>query len=281
MEIDKNIELIIKNDVSASSVDIDNAISTLKELAEKGQCTMPEYVFSGPEQLGYDNDGNPKWACRCRIINNKTGLTRLGIDAMLDEGDITKIVEVQESFFKEYEYRDLNFAPFCHYYSLKGTVPIVPLQDGDIIISSSTEFSWWSIGHCAMVIDAKNGITVEAIGVGDDSTYGYVSALSRRPTLIVLRPKLEKEEISEIVEYVDNELLGITYDPTVGVLSRKYNEEIGATQCAHIFWYAFYKHGYDIDSNGGAVVTPKDIANSEYFEVVQVSGFNPQTLWGN
>ena len=78
-----------------------------------------------------------------------------------------------------------------------------------------------------------------------------------------------------------NELLGITYDPTVGVLSRKYNEEIGATQCAHIFWYAFYKHGYDIDSNGGAVVTPKDIANSEYFEVVQVSGFNPQTLWGN
>lgn len=77
MEIDKNIELIIKNDVSASSVDIDNAISTLKELAEKGQCTMPEYVFSGPKQLGYDNDGNPKWACRCRIINNKTGITRL------------------------------------------------------------------------------------------------------------------------------------------------------------------------------------------------------------
>jgi hypothetical protein len=215
------------------------------------------------------------------LLYAQTGLTRLGIDAMLDEGDITKIVEVQESFFKEYEYRDLNFAPFCHYYSLKGTVPIVPLQDGDIIISSSTEFSWWSIGHCAMVVDAKNGITVEAIGVGDDSTYGYVSALSRRPTLIVLRPKLEKEEISKIVEYVDSELLGITYDPTVGVLSRKYNEEIGATQCAHIFWYAFYKHGYDIDSNGGAVVTPKDIANSEYFEVVQVSGFNPQTLWGN
>lgn len=215
------------------------------------------------------------------LLYAQTGLTKIGIDSMLDEGDITKIVDVQESFFKKYEFSDLNFAPFCHYYSLKGRIPLAPLQNGDIIISSSTEFSWWSVGHCAMVVDAEKGIVVEAIGVGDDSTYGYASALSRRPTLIVLRPKLEKEEVEKIVNYVDKELIGITYDPTVGVLSRKYDEEIKATQCAHVFWYAFYKHGYDIDSNGGAVVTPKDISNSEYFEVVQVSGFNPETLWGN
>ena len=215
------------------------------------------------------------------LLYAQTGLTKIGIDIMLEEGDITKIVDFQEAFFKEYDYTDLNFAPFCHYYSLKGAVPIVPLQDGDIIISSSTEFSWWSIGHCAMVVDAANGITVEAIGIGSDSTYGYTASLSRRCDLIVLRPKIDAAKVDEIVEYVENELVGITYDPTVGVLSRKYVDDIKLTQCAHIFWYAYYKHGFDIDSNGGAVVTPKDISNSEYFDVIQVSGFDPQTLWSN
>ncbi len=213
------------------------------------------------------------------LIYAQTGLSKIGTDSMLENGDITKIFAIQESFFTEYECRDDNFAPFCHYYSLKGKVPLAPLQNGDIIVSSSTEFSWWRLGHCAMVVDAENGITVEAIGVGDDSTYGYVSALSRRGDFIILRPKLEKEQIDEIVSYVCDELIGIKYDPTIGVLSRKYPEEIEITQCAHIFWYAFYKHGVDIDSNGGSVVTPRDISLSEHFDIVQVSGFNPSAPW--
>ena len=104
----------------------------------------------------------------------------------------------------------------------------------------------------------------------------YIAGIGNIP-----KDLIDAAKVDEIVEYVENELVGITYDPTVGVLSRKYVDDIKLTQCAHIFWYAYYKHGFDIDSNGGAVVTPKDISNSEYFDVIQVSGFDPQTLWSN
>ena len=44
-------------------------------------------------------------------------------------------------------------------------------------------------------------------------------------------------------------------------------------------WYAFKHFGIDIDSNGGAVVLPKDIANSDELELVQNFGFDPDKLW--
>lgn len=77
LRIDEKIEAMIESDAKARYIDIDNAITTLKELSEKGQCTMPKYNFSGPEYLGFDNNGNPKWSCRCTTINDKTGLCKL------------------------------------------------------------------------------------------------------------------------------------------------------------------------------------------------------------
>ena len=53
----------------------DNAVNTLKELAEHEKCSVPEYKFSGPEDLGYDKNGNPKWVCHCSIIE-KTGISK-------------------------------------------------------------------------------------------------------------------------------------------------------------------------------------------------------------
>lgn len=77
LNIDEAIEKMIESDAKSSSIDIDNAINILKEMAEHGQCTMPLYEFAGPDDIGYDSDGNPKWACSCRIINAKIGITML------------------------------------------------------------------------------------------------------------------------------------------------------------------------------------------------------------
>ena len=49
-------------------------------------------------------------------------------------------------------------------------------------------------------------------------------------------------------------------------------DSVRGTQCAHLVWLAYAAYGYDIDSNGGLIVTPKDIAESELFEVVQIYG---------
>lgn len=213
------------------------------------------------------------------LLYYQTGLSKSGLDATLAERGIDGVLEFQDGVFGEYEVKDYNFAPFCHYYSINKKMPIAPIQNGDIIVSSSTEFSLWSVGHCAMVVDAENGVVVEAIGIGSESTYGSLSAILRRGNFIVLRPKTDSATIDKIVDYTTSNLIGIKYDPTIGILSRKYVEDIEYTHCAHIFWYAFYKHGIDIDSNGGPVVTPKDIAFSEHFKIIQVSGFDHEVLW--
>lgn len=218
------------------------------------------------------------------IVYAQTGLTRLGVDALLDNGDINKILEIQDAYFTSYEIADEKFGPFCHYYYLggkNGSIPITELKNGDIIISSSTEFSWWSFGHCAMVVDAEKGIIAEAVGYGQESGTNHIYTVQERADFMVLRPNIEQELLDQIVEYVRTEMMGLDYDATIGVLSQKYPGNVNATQCAHIFWYAFFEHGINIDSNGGTVVTPKDIANSEHFDLVQVSGFDPQVLWSD
>lgn len=77
LNLDDRLQVIIQKDSNSSTINIDNAITILKELAEKEQCSMPKYDFSGPEQLGYDKDGNPIWDCSSSIINDITGISRV------------------------------------------------------------------------------------------------------------------------------------------------------------------------------------------------------------
>jgi uncharacterized protein YycO len=76
-------------------------------------------------------------------------------------------------------------------------------------------------------------------------------------------------------------LNNIPYDLVTGIFNSKFKEpgEIDGTQCAHLVWEAFKLYGYDLDSDGGGLVTPNDIANSPLLEVVQVYGVNPREIW--
>ena len=73
----------------------------------------------------------------------------------------------------------------------------------------------------------------------------------------------------------------IPYGLTIGLLSKKNPNliNIKSTQCSHLVWYPFKQFGYDIDSDGSWLVTPKDIANSDLFEVVQIYGVDPSDIW--
>ena len=74
LDLESKITSLIQNDRKVKQVNIDNAITVLKELAEKGECTMPQYDYT---EAGYDNDGQPVWMCGCTIINNVTGISKL------------------------------------------------------------------------------------------------------------------------------------------------------------------------------------------------------------
>lgn len=76
LSIDQKICSIVETDYRPAQFDLENAVNTLKELAEHGLCSVPKYEFAAPEYLGYDKDGNPNWACTCSIVNDRTGITR-------------------------------------------------------------------------------------------------------------------------------------------------------------------------------------------------------------
>lgn len=65
-EIFEEIETSIPAPISFG---IEDAVTVLKELAEKGFFTNPEYEFAGPDVLGYLPNGNPFWACTCMVGN--------------------------------------------------------------------------------------------------------------------------------------------------------------------------------------------------------------------
>lgn len=73
LSMDRVIEDILQTEYRPKAFNIDNAVNTLKELAEHGEFAMPEYEFTGPKYLGYDKDGNPIWGCICRA--NSIGLS--------------------------------------------------------------------------------------------------------------------------------------------------------------------------------------------------------------
>jgi len=212
-------------------------------------------------------------------LYRQTGLTKLGIDGLLAEDKTDRILAIQEAFFADYEMWVKNFAPFTYIEKLHTYVPMAVLEDGDIIVSATTRVSWWRYGHAAIVVDGANNKTIEAISPGTISKYDTATAFGNLDNFIVLRPKLDKELRTAVATYVKEQLLEIPYRLTVGVFSKKYKEEITGTQCAHLVWYAYKKFGIDMDSTGGGVVKPQDIANSPYVEVVQAYGFDLDTLW--
>ncbi len=213
------------------------------------------------------------------VLYYQTGLTRIGVDRVLARCTVYDILSYKEAYFDTYSNIDDGFAPLMNAVYTDRFALLAPLEPGDIIVTSATRFALWDVGHSSIVIDGDTNEVIEAATIGSPSAVAAAGDFEERPDFMVLRPKLDDDVIARILTYTEENLLGLKYDPTVGVLSPKYKENLTATQCAHIIWYAFMSEGIDIDSDGGLIVTPEDIAKSDVFELVQVFGFDPDKLW--
>ena len=88
------------------------------------------------------------------------------------------------------------------------------------------------------------------------------------------------EERLAIARDAEEQLKGIPYTLIVGIFMAKDQGTMPeGTHCSHLVWQAYKNAGYDIDPDGGPVVTCRDIANSPYFEIVQTYGFDPLSGW--
>lgn len=146
---------------------------------------------------------------------------------------------------------------------------LTDIEDGDILVTDSVYCFCYRHGHAAIVIDAERGITLEAYGLGTVSEYASLSEWERYPHVLVLRLDAPKEVRSQIAEYAAAYLWGIPYSLTAGLEDNKSVESmLAGTQCAHLVWSAYKKFGYDIDGDGGLLVTPHDFTRSWLLNVV-------------
>ncbi len=177
------------------------------------------------------------------------------------------------------------------------------VQTGDILITFNGHVFGWRSGHAAIVVDAEKRLTLEAIMPGFDSEICSLDDWQEYPGFALLRLKgASLEEREQIAAYAQKYLTGLPYSLTAfadsggeGLRAVRRDSAGGAfpdadekgsgdsadcppplsgTQCAHLVWYAYRQFGYDLDSDGGLIVTPYDLYRSDLLELVQLYGLN-------
>ena len=143
------------------------------------------------------------------------------------------------------------------------------IQSGDILVTDSTYCFCFRHGHAALVVDAERGITLEAFGIGTKSELSKLSEWRRYPHVKILRLNASEEIRTNVASYAVQNLRGIPYMLSPGAIDDKdMDGAYWGTQCAHLIWAAFQAYGYDIDGDGGWLVTPEDFVFSDILYVV-------------
>lgn len=219
------------------------------------------------------------------ILFEQTGLTKTGVDRALARGASGKsrILTIQENYFKDFEVINGHFklngytVPLICTDWINGRAQAIYLENGDVILSSSTHISGYRMGHAGLVTDGDNGKVMQAMAYGDPTYVGNITDFTNRVNFMIFSVKTDSETKERVVQNALENYIGTEYSAFTGVFTDK--NSIKKTQCAHLVWYAYNQFGIDLDSDGGLMVTPNDIANSPYLELVQVFGFNPYELW--
>ncbi len=220
----------------------------------------------------------------------QTGLGKSAVDKLIQKQGFQAILDAQEAFFNPPEVRCTALLGWFtredqftesqsggHYRSL------VDLQPGDILISLATHSFGWYHGHAAIVVDDYT--VIESAVLGSNSQYGTTGKWCTYSNYAVLRIKnVTEEQQQELIAYCKENLMDIPYSLTSGIFGDKAPEPDSAffgMQCSYLAWYAWYQNGYDLDSDGGRIVTPHDILHSPYVDVVQLYGMDPHRFIEN
>lgn len=219
----------------------------------------------------------------------QTGLGKIAIDnILLQENGEQAIFEYQENFFHPPERGSGNYNLLTKEDVFvnedgekKSGFTLAPVEEGYVLVTKSTNTLGFRHGHAAIVVDKENGKTLEARSIGESSRLNDISDWTKYDSFMMLKLKdASTEQLQQIASYAKENLVDIRYHLLTGMVDKKSPlEQLEWTHCSHLVWYPFMEHGYDIDATGGWIVTPKDIANSPLFEIVQIYGFSPDELW--
>lgn len=246
------------------------------------------------------------------LIYEQTGLGRAGVETLINENRLYKMGYIQDYFYGTPVISESRLNVVRHLERVDGVYdgemqsdsqnadgktllyPRFVVEDGDIIVTLSSYIGGWRYGHTGLVVNADEGLVLEAMTYGEPSLIENLGHWKEYPAWAILRPRnLTREQRAAVAEYAYDNLRGIDYsllastrtsevgkpgDPQAlekaadnGTLVNDAN--ISRTQCAHIAWYAYYLAGLDLDSDWTDYVTPADILRDDDLELVLEYGF--------
>lgn len=231
------------------------------------------------------------------LLSQQTGLEMSGISSLWQQGRQKELLLLQERLYAPVEItcrantivsREERITSDLQGLTFLQAFPTV--EPGDILISFNCHVLGWRSGHAAMVVDCEKGLSLEARVLGTDTALISLESWLRNPSVTVLRVKgLTGEQRAQVADYAVEQLVGIPYHLLASkklyeeedriLMARKMPQEDAlcavlpeGTHCAHLVWSAFRKFGIDLDGDGGWIVTPHDIYESELLEIVQQYG---------
>lgn len=239
-----------------------------------------------------------------KLLFQQTGLSTAAVDFLRTNNRQQELLELQQLFFADVEVgceantiisKEERIEEVKLPIKDRGRVKIPHLEEGDILITFNCHAFGWRNGHVALVVDDEERLALEARVLGTDSSIGAMAHWERYPSFAVLRLKgVSKELRSEVAAYAAENLVDVPYRLEAGIWKRMKtlimgkheqlleDEEgmiqneipavLSGTHCAHLIWYAYEQFGYDLDSDGGVIVTPRDIYESPFLEIIQIYG---------
>lgn len=219
------------------------------------------------------------------LFFKQTGLSKPIIDELHTKDNFKeRILTFQTNYFKQNKITDVAVNFFTHMEQvrddkgyLKQAFTLAPYKNGDILITKCSYTCNYRHGHVGIVIDAANGRVLESLEPNTVSIEQDIAKWTFYPTFKLLRLRNTSDaERAAIARYASEHLRDLPYS----ILTRKGQvAEPISTHCSFLVWQAFKAFNIDLDSDGGFIVSPKDIAKSPYLETLQIYGFDPLKDW--
>ena len=210
----------------------------------------------------------------------QTGLGKSAVQKLIKQDSFQTVLDAQEAFFNPPK---ASCVPLFGWFTRRDKFPkkealsLVCLEPGDIVVSLSAHTLGWRHGHAGLVLNSKTSL--ECVSLGKNSAIMNTSHWGTYSNFAVLRLKnVSPEKRAEVADYAKETLCNVPYRLSAGFIGKKApdaTEPYFGMQCAYLVWYAWNHFGYDLDSDGGRLVTSADLLHSELLEVVQIYGMNP------
>lgn len=210
----------------------------------------------------------------------QTGLGRPAVDKLLADGNFQAILDAQDLFFNPPKGECTALLGwFTREDMLETPGPfLADIQPGDILITLSTHTIGWRHGHAGIAVEPDT--TLECAVWGADSACFPAQEWTDYTNYAVLRLKDSPPETGQkVADYGLSTLLGVPYHLTSGFIGPKAPDPEAwqfGLHCSYLVWYAYQHFGYDLDSDGGRLVSSYDLLHSDLVEVVQIYGMDPR-----